>query len=120
VNQHSAASSEAVKCALKICELPSPRAKAFELASETFALVITAPLANQSLVSRARIAGTCTHLRRAIGTLILFLIIIFDRLASIKLVRFFSTSSRGEAATDFRGDDAPTIVFVLCHSVAKF
>jgi hypothetical protein len=121
VNQHGPADTPFRKMFSPetYAHLFSPRSEAFELASEAFALMI-ATLVGQSLVTCAWIAGAGTQLRRGIATLMLFLIFFFGTLNCIKFQGLFSACSRGKAAADFGGDDAPAVVLVLCHSVAKF
>jgi hypothetical protein len=50
----------------------------------------------------------------------LWLIFVFGRLDWFEFQRFVSAGSRRKSTADFGGNDAPSIVLVLLHGVAKF
>jgi hypothetical protein len=69
------------------------------------------------LVRRTWIAGAwCAQLSMRVTTL--FVLVLLG-LYCLDLLRLVSACGRRKAAPDFGGDDAPSIVLVLLHGVAK-
>jgi hypothetical protein len=97
-----------------------PCAKTLKLARQILAVAV-----GQSLVTCAVITGASYHLRRSVSALMLMLLLrlllLFLRghLHSLDLLRLISARGRRKAAADLGRNDAPTVVLVLLHGVAK-
>jgi hypothetical protein len=85
------------------------------LSSKSVALLV-----GQSLIGCTRIARS--RMGRSVGALLLRLFLFFfffNSLYGLELGGLVSAGSWRKATSDFGGDDAPTVVFVLMHGVAK-
>jgi hypothetical protein len=106
---------------LLILHVQLPRAESLKLASQILAVAVS-----QSLVAGTGVAWASNHLRRSVSALMLMLLLLRllllllrCHLHSLDLLRLVSARGRRKAAADLGGNDAPTIVLVLLHGIAK-